>query len=430
MDVRIRPGAGLLHPCGSGAPAAMGVQRPVIIEHPEGHKLRAATQSNKIAPTMNRLLVLTELFLPTKGGTAVWAAEVYKRLGGKEIHIVTADVAGAVEVDATHPNTIHRLSLKRVAWLRPESLAMYARFFFKSLALALTHRFDAIHAFRALPEGLVAWAVARLIFRPVVIYAHGEELTTWGHGGKYQAMRFALRHADRVIANSEHTRDTLLAMGIDAARIAIIYPGVDVSVFRPGLDVSGLRDSLGIRPDEKLVFSVGRLSRRKGFDQMIRAVAQLRTEGIPLRYVIAGIGEDADYLDGLIREHNLNGIVHRVGAVTEQDLPRWLNVCDVFAMPNREINGDNEGFGMVFIEAAACSKPSLAGEAGGTGSAVLHDETGIRVDGSDVANVVNGVRRMLDNEHLRLGLGESGLKRVNEQFSWDAVASKTKGVCT
>ena len=74
---------------------------------------------------MNRLLVLTELFLPTKGGTAVWAAEVYKRLGGKEIHIVTADVPGAAEVDAVHPNTIHRVDFRRVPWLRPESLAIY-----------------------------------------------------------------------------------------------------------------------------------------------------------------------------------------------------------------------------------------------------------------------------------------------------------------
>ncbi|MCL5059546.1 MAG: glycosyltransferase family 4 protein, partial [Candidatus Thermoplasmatota archaeon] len=109
---------------------------------------------------MNRLLVLTELFLPTKGGTAVWAAEVYKRLGGREIHIVTADVPGAAAVDAAHPNTIHRLNLRRVPWLRPESLAMYLRFFLVSLWLSFNHRFDAIHAFRALPEGLVAWAVA------------------------------------------------------------------------------------------------------------------------------------------------------------------------------------------------------------------------------------------------------------------------------
>lgn len=374
---------------------------------------------------MNRLLVLTELFLPTKGGTAVWAAEVYKRLGGREIHIVTADVPGAAEVDAAHPNTIHRLNLKRIPWLRPESLAMYARFFFKSLALALIHRFDAIHAFRALPEGLVAWAVARLTFRPVVIYAHGEELTTWGYGGKFKAMRFALRHADRVVANSEHTRGTLLEMGIDPARITVIYPGVDVSVFRPGLDTTGLRESLGIRPDEKLVFSVGRLSRRKGFDQMIRAVAKLHAEGIPLRYVIAGIGEDAGYLDGLIAEHNAQGVVHRIGAVSEADLPRWMNACDVFAMPNRDINGDNEGFGMVFIEAAACGKPSLAGDAGGTGAAVLDGETGLRVDGTSVETVAIGLIRLLSGKDDAMKIGQSGWKRVQMEFSWERVAKKT-----
>jgi len=375
---------------------------------------------------LNRLLVLTELCLPTKGGTAVWAAEVYKRLGGKEIHIVTAEVADAAAVDAQHPNTIHRLNLKRVAWLRPESLAMYARFFFKSLTLALTHRFDAIHAFRALPEGLVAWAVARLTRRPVVVYAHGEELTSWGSGGKYKAMRFALRHADRVVANSEHTRATLLAMGVAAARIAVIYPGVDVSVFRPGLDAEDLRASLGVGRADKLVFSVGRLSRRKGFDQAIRAVARLRSEGIAVRYVIAGIGEDADYLDGLIAQHRLQGIAHRIGAVKEADLPRWLNACDVFAMPNRDINGDNEGFGMVFIEAAACGKPSLAGEAGGTGSAVLHGETGLRVDGTSVEAVADGLRSLLTQPALAFERGQRALQRVEREFAWERVADKTR----
>lgn len=377
---------------------------------------------------MNRLLVLTELFLPTKGGTAVWAAEVYKRVGGREIHIVTADVPGAAEVDATHPNTVHRLNLTRVRWLRPESLAMYARLFARSLTLAITHRFDAVHAFRALPEGLVAWAVARLTLRPVVIYAHGEELTTWGRGRKFQAMRFALRHADRVVANSEHTRATLLQMGVDPARIAIVYPGVDVSVFRPGLDTTGLRESLGVRPDDRLVFSVGRLSRRKGFDQMIRAVARLRAEGLPVHYVVAGIGEDAGYLDDLIREHHLHGVAHRIGAVSDDDLPRWMNACDVFAMPNREINGDNEGFGMVFIEAAACGKPSLAGMDGGTGSAVLHGETGLRVDGKTLDAVVDGLRRLLGDDELRNTLGAAGLKRVAEHFAWEQVARATERI--
>ena len=377
---------------------------------------------------MNRLLVLTELFLPTKGGTAVWAAEVYKRLGGKEIHIVTADVPGADAVDAVHPNTIHRLNLKRVPWLRPESLAMYARFFFKALALALTHRFDAVHAFRALPEGLVAWAVARLTFRPVVIYAHGEELTTWGHGGKYKTMRFVLRHANRVVANSEHTRDTLLGMGIDAARITIIYPGVDVSVFKPGLDITGLRESLGISPDARLVFSVGRLSRRKGFDQVIRAVAQLRESGMNVHYVLAGIGDDWNYLASLIREHNLQNAAHMIGAVDDRDLPRWMNVCDVFAMPNREIDGDNEGFGMVFIEAAACGKPVLAGDAGGTGAAVFDGVTGLRVAGSSLESVAQGLDKLLFNGEKAEEMGCRGWSRAQAEFAWERVAEKTRAL--
>ena len=372
-----------------------------------------------------RLLVLTELFLPTKGGTAVWAAEVYKRLGGKEIHIVTADVPGALEVDASHPNTIHRLNLKRLPWLKPESLGMYLKLFGKSLALALTHRFDAIHAFRALPEGLVAWVVARLTFRPLIIYAHGEELTTWGNGGKFKAMRFALRHANCVVANSEHTRDTLLGMGISTQRIAIIHPGVDVTVFHPGLDASGLRESLDIGPEEKLIFSVGRLSRRKGFDQVIRAVAKLRANGILVHYVIAGIGEDEDYLDGLIQEYGLQNVTHRLGAVAAEDLPRWMNTCDVFAMPNREINGDNEGFGMVFIEAAACARPVMAGRAGGAGAAVVDGVTGMRVNGDDVDALVSALQRLLADEALSRELGEAGLKRAQAEFSWEKVAEKT-----
>ncbi len=373
-----------------------------------------------------KLLVLSELFLPTKGGTAVWAAEVYKRLGGREIHIVTADVPGAAAVDATHPNTIHRLDLRRVPWLRPESLAMYARFFLRALRLAATQRFEAIHAFRALPEGLVAWVVARLTFHAVVLYAHGEELTTWGRGRKYKAMRFALRHADRVIANSEHTRATLLDMGVNASRIAVIYPGVDIALFRPGLDSDGLRAVLGIAPDEALLFSVGRLSRRKGFDQAIRAVARLRAEGLPVRYVIGGIGEDTAYLDALIDENRLQSAVHRIGAIAEADLPRWFGACDAFVMPNREIDGDNEGFGMVFIEAAACGRTSLAGEAGGTGSAVLHGVTGLRVDGTSVDAIADGLRTLITQPDRRATLAAAALQRVQNEFAWERVADKTR----
>ena len=121
-----------------------------------------------------RYLVLTELFLPTKGGTAVWFDEVYRRLGDRTTHILTAAVPGDAEHDRDHPNTIHRLNLAHHPRLHPSSLPAYLRLFLRGLRLGFAQRFDAVHAGSVLPEGLVA----RLIWRPVVIYAHGEEIST------------------------------------------------------------------------------------------------------------------------------------------------------------------------------------------------------------------------------------------------------------
>jgi phosphatidylinositol alpha-1,6-mannosyltransferase len=372
-----------------------------------------------------RYLVITELFLPTKGGTAVWFDEVYRRLGGKGIHIVTAAVPGDVAHDADHPNTVHRLGLRRVTWLRPESLGMYLKFLGRSLTLALRHRFDAIHAGRALPEGLVAWLVARLTGRPVVIYAHGEELTGWGRGNKYRAMRFALRHADRVIANSAYTSEALSAMGVEAARISVIHPGVDVMRFRPGLPASDLRKRLGLGPGAKLLLSVGRLQRRKGFDTVIRCLPGLAAAGLDVHYAIIGIGEDGDYLKGLAKELEVDDRVHCLGHVMIEDLPRWYNACDMFVLANREIAGDTEGFGIVFIEAAACGKMAIAGQAGGTGSAVLDGVTGVRVDGESHEAVTAALIEFLGDEVRCEAFGSAGLARARKELSWDAVASRT-----
>ena len=373
----------------------------------------------------HRYLAITELFLPTKGGTAIWFSEVFKYLGGKGIHIVTADVPGAAEVDAGHPNTIHRLNLRRVWWQRPESLGIYARLFFVSLWLAVTRRFEAIHAIRSLPEGLVAWAVARLTFRPVIVYAHGEELTGWGRGAKYKAMCFTLRHANKVVANSDNTRDELLRMGVNPEKITIIYPGVDVHCFRQDLPFDDLHQSLGLSEGQKLVLSVGRLSRRKGFDTVIRCLPQLLQQGLDIQYVLIGIGEDHDYLKELATELGVSERVHLLGHVSPDDLPRWYNACDVFAMPNRDINGDTEGFGMVFMESAACGKPSIAGMAGGTGNAVIDGATGLRVDGERLEDVAVAIERLMTDREYASRLGRQGYARAVADFSWEAVAGKT-----
>ncbi|HTS21102.1 MAG TPA: glycosyltransferase family 4 protein [Casimicrobiaceae bacterium] len=368
------------------------------------------------APTP--FLVLTELFLPTKGGTAVSFDDDFRRLGGKEIHVVTADVPGAAEFDRTHPNTIHRLRLRRISWLRPESLLMYAKLFARAAALAASRPFAAIFAGRVLPEGLVAWAVARLRRRPVLVYAHGEELTNWGRGRKFALMCFVFRHADTVLSNSDFTRDTLVdLLGVDARRIAVVYPTVDENRFRPGLSGDGLRAKLGLAPNERLVLSVGRLQRRKGFDSVIRVLPRLRELGVGAHYALIGIGDDAAYLAQLAQAEGVAERVHLLGHVAYDELPLWYAACDVFAMPNRDIAGDTEGFGLVFLEAAAAGKPSVSGIAGGTGSAIVHGSTGLRVDGERLDELAEALRQLLGDPEAAWRMGMNGRRRVLENFT-------------
>lgn len=391
----------------------------VLLEHPP-------SQGWLTVMPDTRLLVITELFLPTKGGTAVWFDAVYRLLGNKHIHIMTADVPGAADVDREHPNSIHRVSLGRHRWLKPESLVMYLKLLFKGLAVVLRHRVSAVHAGRVLPEGLVGWLIARLTGRPLVVYAHGEEITSWRDPRKIKAMRFVYRRADRIIANSDFTRSELLKLGVHPERITLISPGVDIERFTPNLPAAHLRTSIGMQSGQMLILSVGRLSRRKGFDRIIQALPSLIGHGIDAHYALIGIGEDRDYLARLARDLGVADRVHLLGHVSPEDLPLWYNACDVFAMPNRVINGDTEGFGMVFLEAAACGKPSLAGDAGGTGAAVEDGVTGYRISGEDPEQITKTLSELLVDENLRARLGQAGHRRAKQEFSWEVVAAKTR----
>ncbi|MCE2594216.1 glycosyltransferase family 4 protein [Motilimonas cestriensis] len=373
--------------------------------------------------TKKGILVLSELFLPTKGGTAVWFDQVYRRLGGKEHHIITADVVGAAQHDSAHPNTVHRINLTRVSWLKPESLWMYLNFFFHSCWVCMRYNSRAIHAGRVLPEGAIALLCSRIFRIPCVIYAHGEEITTWRQKNKFKAMVYVYQHCDTIIANSEFTREELLKLGIAKAKISLIHPGVDTSTFKPELPCLDLKQQIGLQPQEHLLLSVGRLSRRKGFDNVIRALPLLAQEGIKVRYAIIGIGEDEAYLKHLAAELKVSEQISFLGHVDVDDLPRWYNACDIFVMPNREINGDTEGFGMVFIEAAACGKTSLSGIVGGPPNAVLHEKTGLNVDGEDIAALSQAVIRLLqDNQSF----ASHAYQRVLDELSWEKVAQQTQ----
>src|SRR5207244_13456776 len=138
-----------------------------------------------------------------------------------------------------------------------------------------------------------------------------------------------------------------------------------------------------------LLLSVGRLQRRKGHDVAIQAVAALRSRCPNVRYVIAGDGDERQRLERLVGEHHLEGRVLFAGIVADADLPAFYAACDVFLLPNRVDDGDIEGFGIVFLEAAASGRPVIGGDSGGVPEAVERDVTGLLVDGASVEAVAD-----------------------------------------
>ena len=138
--------------------------------------------------------------------------------------------------------------------------------------------------------------------------------------------------------------------------------------------------------------------------------------GLEIEYALIGIGDEQGYLQELASEFNVAEHVHFLGHVSYEDLPRWYHACDLFVMPNRDIDGDSEGFGLVFLEAAASGKPAIAGKAGGTSSAVVDGETGLLVDGENIPEIVATIEHVLRDTEFASEIGKTARLRVLENF--------------
>jgi phosphatidylinositol alpha-1,6-mannosyltransferase len=239
-------------------------------------------------------------------------------------------------------------------------------------------------------------------------------------------MSLVQANAAAILANSENTAQILRQVGAPADRISIVYPGVDASRFRPNVDGSlSLRRQ--IAPDGDVILAtVGRLQRRKGHDLVIQALARLREHRPVLRYLIAGDGEERPRLEQLVRDHGVTDRVVFLGAVAADMLPACYAAADIFVHPNRVDGLDFEGFGLVFLEAAASGLPVIAGRSGGASEAVKSGETALLVSGTDLHEFVSALQALVADPDRCRNMGRAGRVRVMEQFTWDRAADLTR----
>ena len=361
-------------------------------------------------------LLVTNDFPPKIGGIQSYLWELWRRLPAEETVVLTTPYVGARAFDEAAGFRIERTT---------ERVLLPTRGLRDQIsALADEISADLVLLDPALPLGHLGPSLGR----PYGVILHGAEVTVPGRvPGPKHALSRVLRGAELVVAAGGYPADEGERAAGRGLPVVVVPPGVDVDRFRPLSDEQRLatRRHFGVDPEATLVVSVSRLVPRKGMDVLIRAAARLAPIHPDLQVVIGGGGRDLARLEELVAE--TAAPVRLVGRLPDDDLPALYGAADIFAMDcrTRWMGLEQEGFGIVFLEAAACGVPQIAGESGGSAEAVVDGETGLVVrDPKSVSELAEALRALIVDPDRRRAMGAAARTRAEAEFSYDVLAER------
>lgn len=357
-------------------------------------------------------LLVTNDFPPKIGGIQTLLGELWRRLDPTTFAVLTTPHADAAAWDAVQPFRVERT---------PDPVLLPHPGLVRRIdELAASIDADSVVLDPALPLGLVGPHLER----PYDVLLHGAEVTVPGRlPGSRLALRRVLGGARRVIAFGGYPATEAERAAGRTLPLTVVPCGIDTSRFHP-LDADArraVRARYGL-DDGPLVLSLSRLVPRKGMDVLIDAAARLAPRVPGLQVAIAGSGRDRERLERRVAASGAP--VTFLGRVPEEDLAAVHGAADVYAMLCRSRWGglEQEGFGIVFLEAAAAGVPQVAGDSGGAPEAVAHGESGLVVDPTDVDEVADALERLLSDGELRARMGAAARTRAVERFDYDRLA--------
>jgi phosphatidylinositol alpha-1,6-mannosyltransferase len=361
-------------------------------------------------------LFVTNDFPPKVGGIQTMLWELWRRLDPSSFAVLTTPYEGSDAWDAAQAYRVVRTH-ERVLLPTPGLVRRIE-------ALAEELGASLVVLDPALPVGLVGPHL-RL---PYAVVLHGAEITVPGRlPGPNLALRRVLRGAALVVAAGGYPLAEAERAAGRSLPSVLVPPGVDTDRFQP-LDEparAAARERFGLPVDGPLVVSLSRLVPRKGMDVLIRAAALLAPDHPGLTVAIGGGGRDRDRLDRLVAE--TAAPVRMLGRVSHDDLPALYACADVYAMlcRNRWAGLEQEGFGIVFLEAAAAGVPQVAGDSGGAAEAVEHGVTGLVVDRPDDPEAVaRAIGELLTDPERRARMARAGRQRAVADFTYDGLAAR------
>jgi len=358
-----------------------------------------------------RLLLLAGEFPPFTGGIAHAAAQLATALSQNGI-AVTVIAPRYPDRDSAfnyrQPYRLIRLPLMRLRYLRMTPMIPII------IAVAMKDCPDWVVAMRATREGIPALVIKKALGVPFITFAHALEFLRFAPNSlAWRICRWIYDQADGIAAISSSTKAALLQRGLSPSKVQIVHWGVDTATNQlTSPDSDRALDGIST------LLTVGRLVPRKGVDKVIESLPFVLKRHPNVRYYVVGDGPDRQRLQQLAYQVGVADHVVFTGRVP--DVRPYLRSCNIFVMPTREERqGDIEGFGLVYLEAAIMGKPVIASPVGGAVDAVVNEKTGLFVNPLDPQEIASAVCRLLDSPELARQMGEAGRQRVLREFTWE-----------
>jgi len=369
-----------------------------------------------------KILIITLEYPPQIGGIATYVNNLAAHLSPEETVVWAPKVKGDKEFDAQNKWKTYR-GKPYFSFIWPRWLKWY----FQIKRIVKREKIQMIFVQHALPGGYIAYITKRFLKIPFRLFFHGSDLEI-GLKRKLRKLRTICRAADKIIVNSNFLRNKLLARIDDLNNVLTVYPAPGDHFTSPVDEkvVNSLRHELAL-DGKKVIISVGRFAEGKGFPHLIRIMPKIIAKVPNAALLLIGDGPKRQSILDSVAKDGLQNVVRYLGFVDNKQLPKYYQAADVFVLLSHKDEKSEEGWGTVYMEAAACGLPVVAGNVGGVEEAVENLTTGILVDTYQELQVVSSICELLLENDYSVKMGAAGRERVLRDFTWEKQIKLIKG---
>jgi len=277
-------------------------------------------------------------------------------------------------------------------------------------------------------QGVIAdhWKSLELIKTDKKKYCliHGKEINHPKESSLNKRIINILNNVEKVIANSEYTKNLAINNGVNKEKIVVIHPGVNPAQVLNKKSLEKVESLLKIKTPR--LITVSRFDKRKNHEKIIMALRNLKQLYPDIVYICIGYGDEEENIKKLVQELDLSSQVMFFKDITNDLKNSLITKSNIFVMPSIIHKTSVEGFGIAYVEAAQYGVPSLGGKDGGASDAISHDNTGLICDGNNLDEIYSSLNYMIENKRY-LELGKNAKEYVSK-FQWEKIIEEYKTI--